>query len=142
MAPEEIKQFCENLLMVSSSMSLASIGIFFTLFTVLHSLIESKKNELKKIEDEIRFGDDSPQQIAEQKFSREYIRSRKDLNIKFFATIILSVVLYIYTTMLVIAKIEAFIYYQILLVCDMTFGTWLLYVMFAYFKSYFKKIGK
>ena len=64
MGPEQIKHFCESLLMVSSGMSLASIGIFFTLFTVLHSFIESKKNELKKIEDEIRFGNESPQQIA------------------------------------------------------------------------------
>ena len=143
MGPEQIKHFCESLLMVSSGMSLASIGIFFTLFTVLHSFIESKKNELKKIEDdEIRFGNESPQQIAEQKFCREYIQSRKGLNMKFFTTIILAVVIYIYTAVLDMAQIDEVLCYKILLVCDGLFGGWLIYVMVMYFKSYFNKIGR
>ena len=142
MGPEKIKHFCESLLMVSSGMSLASIGIFFTLFTVLHSFIESKKNELKKIEDEIRFGNESPQQIAEQKFCREYIQSRKGLNMKFFTTIILAVVIYIYTAVLDMAQIDEVLCYKILLVCDGLFGGWLIYVMVMYFKSYFNKIGR
>lgn len=140
--PEQIKKFCESLLVVSSGLSLASVGIFFTLFTVLHSFIESKKNELKRIEEEIRFGNDSPYQIAEQKFCREYIQRRKELNMKFFITIIISTVLYIYTAVLDVAQIEEVVYYQIMLVFDMLFGGWLIYVMVVYFNSYFKKIGR
>lgn len=140
--PEQIKKFCESLLMVSSGMSLASIGIFFTLFTVLHSFIESKKNELKKIDEKIRFGNESPEQIAEQKFCREYIQGRKELNVKFFITIIFSVVLYAYTAVLDIVQINMAVCYQILLVCDMLYGGWLIYVMIVYFKNYFKKIGR
>lgn len=142
MGPEQIKHFCESLLMVSSGMSLASIGIFFTLFTVLHSFIETKKNELKKIEEDIRFGNESPQQIAEQKFCRGYIKSRKSLNMKFFITIILAVVIYLYTAVMDIAQINVAVCYQILLVCDMLYGGWLIYVMIVYFKNYFKKVGR
>ena len=142
MESEQIKSLCESLLTLSSGMSLASLGIFFTLFTVLHSFIENKKNELKKIEEEIRYGNDSPQQIAEQKFSREYIKSKKRLNIKFFITIIISVFLYVFTAVLEIAQIKDISCFQILLFSDVLFLGWLFYVMIVYFCSYFKKVGR
>ncbi len=134
--------FQDSLCELSYGLAIAVIGIFFTLFTVFHSFLETKKNDLKAINQKIRQGDDSPMTLAEQSFCNDYIKQRKTMNQFFFWTLCVAAVILIYAAVLSLVGNKNIFSVVLLVIFDIIGGGWLIFVLIEYFRIYIKKVHK
>lgn len=134
--------FQHSLYELSYGLAIAVLGIFFTLFTVFHSFLETKENDLKAINQKIRLGDNSPKTLAEQSFCNEYIKQRKSMNQYFFWTLCIAAVILIYAAILSLVGIKNIFSIALLVIFDIIGGGWLIFVLIKYFRIYIKKVHK
>lgn len=134
--------FQHSLYELSYGLAIAVLGVFFTLFTVFHSFLETKGNDLKAINQKIRLGDNSPKTLAEQSFCNEYIKQRKSMNKYFFWTLCIAAVILIYAAILSLVGNKSIFSIAFLVISDIIGGGWLIFVLVEYFRIYIKNVHK
>ena len=134
--------FQHSLYELSYGLAIAVLGVFFTLFTVFHSFLETKGNDLKAINQKIRLGDNSPKTLAERSFCNEYIKQRKSMNKYFFWTLCIAAVMLIYAAILSLVGNKSIFSIAFLVIFDIIGGGWLIFVLVEYFRIYIKNVHK
>lgn len=79
------------------SLLLGVLGIAITIFTVVYSFMESNKQAIRKLTDEIRYSEEiDPVKTSDLRFANEYMKRMKNMNRALMAIIFIDVSLFIF----------------------------------------------
>ena len=79
------------------SLLLGVLGIAITIFTVVYSFMESNKQAIRKLTDEIRYSEEiDPVMTSDLRFANEYMKRMKNMNRALMAIIFIDVSLFIF----------------------------------------------
>lgn len=79
------------------SLLLGVLGIAITIFTVVYSFMESNKQAIRKLTDEIRYSEEiDPVTTSDLRFANEYMKRMKNMNRALMAIIFIDVSLFIF----------------------------------------------
>lgn len=79
------------------SLLLGVLGIAITIFTVVYSFMESNKQTIRKLSDEIRYSNEmDPVKTSDLRFAEDYMKRMKNMNNALIAIISIDVGLFIF----------------------------------------------
>lgn len=115
----------------------AVAGILVTLFTVIHSLIESKESLVNSYENAIRFNNANAIDRSELKFGKTYIKRNKKLNKIILILLLLSFAMLLPLLLCLVFRWQSPVFYFATCIGLTLYLFLLLFTLFKYIDSYF-----
>ena len=132
--------FIKDWYTISYSILLGLAGIFFTLFTVIYALIDSKKNSMSYLESKKKRGNATERQKSDLKYWTDYKSSLCTLNIHVLILFVISVVLCLLFVTFCIKEVHSQWLTWILMISEGLMLVYIIYVFVRFVISYFKNI--
>lgn len=134
LARPEIEQ---DLLSAFTMIIVCVVGVAFTIFSVIHSFIESRRALVKSYEQQMRVESVNPFVSSEIKFGKKYIANMRRINIGFFVVIVTSVVMLLLTIVESLFHVGR-IYYMLVFFFNMLYLGGIIIMLTWYMVLYFK----
>lgn len=122
------------------SLAFMVIGVGFTLFTVFYSFIDSRRISIKSIEEKIRLSQGGAKDLAELKFAKHYVKTRKQMNNHVLILILVSIPVCFCALCAQFCSVTSWIYYLILTIIGVLYSFYLLYELGRYLYHYYQDV--
>lgn len=116
------------------------IGVGFTLFTVFYSFIDSRRISIKSIEEKIRLSQGGAKDLAELKFAKHYVKTRKQMNNHVLIIILLSIPVCVCALCAQLCNVTCWKYYLFLTIVGGVYSLYLLIGLGSYLYHYYQDV--